>query len=66
MRFENLSKHWSNKVLEGADDHAAAHIDDIVVFSPTWETHYERLRDLCERLRSAGLTAKLAKSQFAK
>ena len=56
----------ANKVLEGAEDHAAAHIDDIVVFSPTWETHLEHLRDLCERLRSSGLTAKLAKSQFAK
>ena len=56
----------ANKVLEGAEDHAAAHIDDIVVYSPTWETHLEHLRDLCERLRSAGLTAKLAKSQFAK
>ena len=56
----------ANKVSEEAEDHAAAHIDDTVVFSPTWETHLEHLRDFCERLRSAGLTAKLAKSQFAK
>ncbi|XP_072182290.1 uncharacterized protein [Diadema setosum] len=53
-----------DKVLRGAQAYAAAYIDDIVIFSETWEEHVEHLKDVLGRLREAGLTAKPAKCKF--
>jgi hypothetical protein len=53
-------------ILRGAEDYAAAHVDDFIVFSKTWDEHMEHLHDILTRLRRANLTAKLSKCQFAK
>ena len=43
-----------------------AYIDDIVVYSTTWEDHVKQINDLFDRLSNANLTVNLPKSEFAK
>lgn len=56
----------ADTVLRGAEDYAAAHVDDFIIFSSTWEQHMEHLSDILMRLRQANLTVKLKKCQFAR
>lgn len=51
-------------VLEKLDDVSNSYIDDIIVFSNTWEEHLQHLRQVLERLRKHGLTAKPAKCEW--
>lgn len=44
--------------------HALAYLDDIVVYSHTFEEHLCHLRDVLEKLRSAGITINPAKAQI--
>ena len=39
-------------------------MDDVVVYSDRWEDHVKHLREVLERLRVAGLTAKPSKRQL--
>ena len=39
-------------------------MDDVVVYSDRWEDHVRHLREVLERLREAGLTAKPSKCQL--
>ena len=41
-----------------------AYIDDVVVYSETWEAHLQTVRTLFARLREANLTVNLVKSEF--
>ena len=41
------------------------YLDDVIIFSATFEEHLERLGSVFERFRSAGLKLKLKKCQFA-
>ena len=41
-----------------------AYIDDLVVYSETWENHLDQLHQLFDRLSKANLTVNLAKSDF--
>ena len=41
------------------------YLDDIIVFSPTWEEHLARLCEVFERLRQAELKLGVAKCTFA-
>lgn len=52
-----------DSVLAGIDN-AMAYIDDIVVFSNTWEEHKEHLEKVFRRLHQAGLVVKRNKCQF--
>ena len=47
--------------LEGC----GGYIDDIIVYSDTWEQHILRIRALLKRLVQAQLTVNLSKSEFA-
>ena len=53
-----------DKLLNGMQDSAGAYIDDVVVYSDTWEEHLQHLRQVLERLKKVQLTAKLRKCQF--
>ena len=46
--------------LEGC----CVYIDDVVIFSDTWEEHISRTRKFFEKLRAAGLVINLAKSEL--
>ncbi len=54
-----------DQVIRGWDSFSAAYMDDLVIYSTTWEDHLRHLRSAMHRLREAGLTAKPKKCQFA-
>ena len=55
-----------NHVLSGCQDFVRAYIDDIVVYSRSWEEHLDHLRQVLTRLQGAGLTVKIKKCQFGR
>nr|XP_046229617.1 uncharacterized protein LOC124050808 isoform X1 [Scatophagus argus] len=54
-----------NIVLSGLEG-CAVYLDDVVIYSNTWEEHLARIKELFDRLREARLTVNLAKCEFAK
>ncbi|CAN2390404.1 K02A2.6-like, partial [Pristimantis euphronides] len=53
-----------NNLLMGCEGFAAAYLDDIAIFSPTWEDHLQHLSEVLERIHQAGLTIKPGKCQL--
>ena len=47
-------------VLHGLEQFSAAYLDDIVIYSNTWNEHLQHIQAVFKRLRHAGLTAKPA------
>ena len=45
-----------DQVLEGAESYSSAYIDDVVIFSRSWEEHLVQVKDVLWRLKEAGLT----------
>ncbi|XP_034567353.1 uncharacterized protein LOC117832370 [Notolabrus celidotus] len=54
-----------NMVVVGLEG-CAVYLDDVVVYSHTWDEHLARIKALFDRLSGAGLTINLAKCEFAK
>ena len=40
-----------DRILQGTEEFAAALMDDIIIFSETWDEHLEHVREVLERLR---------------
>ena len=55
-----------DQVLRGCYDYACAYLDDVVIFSATWEEHLQHLGEVLGRIQSAGLTINPAKCVFAR
>ena len=53
-----------DKLIRGMEDYTAAYLDDLVIFSGSWERHLQHIREVLDRLRAAGLAAKSKKCQF--
>jgi len=53
-----------DQVLRGLEGFSAVYIDDVVIFSSTWEDHLTSICTVLDQLRQAGLTAKPRKCQF--
>lgn len=53
-----------NRVVSGLEG-CAVYLDDLVVFSDSWDSHLERLGAVLRRLSAAKLTVNLAKCSFA-
>lgn len=53
-----------NDLLEGLETFAVAYLDDIAVFSPTWEEHLVHLSQVLDQLTAANLTVKPSKCQI--
>ena len=53
-----------NEVLQGLEDCSSAYIDDVIVYSRTWEEHVTHLTQVLDRLRKFGLTAKPTKCEW--
>ncbi|XP_076028478.1 uncharacterized protein LOC143017575 [Oratosquilla oratoria] len=54
----------TSNVIAGLEG-VCVYIDDMCVYSQTWEEHLNSLRSLFERLRKARLTVNLMKTEFA-
>ena len=59
--FQRMMDH----VFQGCESFAGAYLDDVVIFSLTWEEHLKHLAEVFSRLNEAGLTVKPQKCQFA-
>lgn len=53
-------------VLHGLSDFTSAYLDDIVIFSETWEEHLKHLQMVLRRIQEAGLTINPGKCALAK
>ena len=53
-----------NEVLYDCQEFSQAYIDDIIVYSLTWEEYLEHLRRVFTQLCRANLSLKLSKCQF--
>ena len=51
-------------VLEGLEEFTGAYIDDVIVYGNSWEEHLRHLRQVLDRLRKHGLTAKPSKCEW--
>ena len=54
-----------NEVVREMESFAQAYLDDLVVFSDTWTEDLSHLQTALEKLQEFGLTAKMAKCQWA-
>ena len=54
-----------DQLLHGLESFAAAHLDDIVIYSNSWEEHWGHLIAVLDRLRTVGLILKPHKCHFA-
>ncbi|XP_052406338.1 uncharacterized protein LOC127952096 [Carassius gibelio] len=53
-------------VLDGLGEFAAAYLDDVVIFSTSWESHLHHLQTVFQRIKVAGLTINPAKCSLVK
>ena len=61
-RFQYLM----SKVLTGLNDFAFTYLDDVLIFSQSYEDHLQHLHTVFQKFKEAGLKIKLSKCQFFK
>ena len=54
-----------DQVIRRMHKFASAYLDDLIIFSTTWEDHLTHLKAVLSRLQELGLTTKPSKCQFA-
>ena len=55
-----------DSVLRGAEAYSAAYIDDVIIYSSTWEEHLQHLSDVFQRIQQAGLVINAKKCQLVR
>ncbi|XP_064474611.1 uncharacterized protein LOC135388765 isoform X1 [Ornithodoros turicata] len=53
-------------VLKGLENFAVPYLDDVAIFSSTWEDHIQHLKIVFQRFREAGLIMKAKKCKLAR
>ncbi|KAK7882011.1 hypothetical protein WMY93_028185 [Mugilogobius chulae] len=53
-----------DQVLQGCDHCSAAYLDDVVIYSNTWEDHLQHLTLVLEKIQQAGLTLNPSKCEW--
>jgi RNase H-like domain found in reverse transcriptase/Reverse transcriptase (RNA-dependent DNA polymerase)/Integrase zinc binding domain/Chromo (CHRromatin Organisation MOdifier) domain/Retroviral aspartyl protease len=56
----------NNTLREYLDDFALAYLDDVLIFSKTYDEHVQHVRKVLEQLRQKDLPVKLSKCEFHK
>ena len=56
--------HFMDLLTRDKNDFAAAYLDDLIIFSDTWEHHLRHLISILQQLRRANLTVKPQKCQL--
>lgn len=59
-------QHLVDQVLQPHTSYVAAYLDDIVIYSQTWEEHLAQVEAVIQTLRQAELTANPAKCKIGK
>ncbi|GFX36461.1 retrovirus-related Pol polyprotein from transposon 17.6 [Trichonephila clavipes] len=53
------------ELLNGLEDFVVPYLDDIAIFSDTWESHLKHVETVLQRIKRAKLTIKPSKCNFA-
>ncbi|GFW59148.1 retrovirus-related Pol polyprotein from transposon 297 [Trichonephila clavipes] len=53
------------ELLNGLEDFVVAYLEDIAIFSDTWESHLKHVETVLQRIKKAKLTIKPSKCKFA-
>ncbi|GFY29655.1 retrovirus-related Pol polyprotein from transposon 297 [Trichonephila clavipes] len=53
------------ELLNGREDFVVPYLDDIAIFSDTWESHIKHMETVLQRIKRAKLTIKPSKCKFA-
>ncbi|GFV11865.1 retrovirus-related Pol polyprotein from transposon 17.6 [Trichonephila clavipes] len=53
------------ELLNRLEDFAVSYLDDIAIFSDTWESHFKHVETVLQRIKKAKLTIKPSKCKFA-
>ncbi|GFU35887.1 retrovirus-related Pol polyprotein from transposon 297 [Trichonephila clavipes] len=53
------------ELLNGLEDFVVPYLDDIAIFSDTWESHIKNIETVLQRIKRAKLTIKPSKCKFA-
>ncbi|GFV10083.1 hypothetical protein TNCV_3660351 [Trichonephila clavipes] len=53
------------ELLSGLEDFVVPYLDDIAIFSDTWESHIKHMETVLQRIKRAKLTIKPSKCKFA-
>ncbi|GFW44259.1 retrovirus-related Pol polyprotein from transposon 297 [Trichonephila clavipes] len=53
------------ELLNGLEDFVVPYLDDIAIFSDTWESHLKHVETVLQRIKKAKLTIKPSKCKFA-
>ena len=62
----NTFQYLMSQVLTGLNSFVFTYLDDILIFSKSWEEHLKHLNIVFNRFKSAGLKFKLSKCHFFK
>ncbi len=60
--FQRMIDH----IIRGTEAFTAAYLDDIIIFSTSWQEHLQHLQEVLGRIKSAGLTIRPDKCAVAK
>jgi len=67
--LKNVPSHFQrtmDKVLDSVKDCSAVYIDNVIIFSSSWEDHHKDLNHVFQQLKTHDLKAKLSKCSFEK
>ena len=53
-----MPKRMMDRLIQRLQEFASAYLDDVVIYSDSWEDHLQHLRQVLQHLKDAGLTAK--------
>lgn len=59
-------QHRIDQILDDCEDCSSAYLDDVVIYSNTWEDHLQHLHKVLRKIQKAALTLDITKCEWAK